>query len=209
MTGCDDLRDLAARIAAGDETVDLSVRRQVEAHLDRCDDCRQAAARFRQGLDILGSEEPPNPGPVYWARFQGRLWDRIGASRRTRRLRSAMAIAASVVMLGAVGWIAYLAFPTSDTQPAEMRRPGNVNAMQADAMVEARLDALLDRVAERHESRDALEAILDEIIPIDPLEIDDAVGAFSPEELNELSWDPLVIEGRGKEDTADESQANA
>ena len=192
MLACDAARDRIAPWIAGE--IDQQARRDLEAHLGGCPGCSAEAARIRQALALLETDEAPDPGPLYWSSFGPRLRARIAASARRRlvlRLASAAAAAALAVAGLAVFQIRLPSAPPGLAGGGRVAAPPPPPRALPVAEAEARLGALLRQAVAEGQDFSDLDAILDEIAPLDPLDATDALGRISGEEGHALSEELL------------------
>ena len=191
MLACDAARDRIAPWIAGE--IDQEARRDLEAHLGGCPGCSAEAARIRQALALLETDEAPDPGPLYWSSFGPRLRARIAASARRRLvLRLASAAAAALAVAGlAVFQIRLPSAPPGLAGGGRVAAPPPPPRALPVAEAEARLGALLRQAVAEGQDFSDLDAILDEIAPLDPLDAADALGRFSAEEGRALSEELL------------------
>ena len=186
---CAEVRERIAPWLSGE--IDQDDRRLFEEHLGACAACASDAERARRALDLLATDDVPDPGPVYWSSFGGRLRERIAAARRRRRwLGLTAAIAAATIV------VAGLALLQTRRGPAPGRAAGggadgaattpSVRALTVE-QAEAHLREALQRgVAEGQDPRE-IDTILDDIAPADALEGTGRFGDLSPEEDRRLS----------------------
>lgn len=176
MMRCEQFEDLIAADLAGE--IDPGAKAGLAAHLERCPACALALGRLRAALGDLAAEEAPEPGPIYWTSFGGRVRERIAAVAAASRRRRRLLIAAAVVAACGIGLAATLRWPG---RPAG--RPGGPSASPVaagagatgdagggEAVAESRFDTALESMlgAGGAEAGDDLEAILDEVAPGDP-----------------------------------------
>ncbi len=184
MMRCEEAAEAIATLTAGE--IDPAVQAGLETHLRGCRACSREAAATRDLLALLGGLEVPDPGPVYWEAFGKRLRSRLVRAERRSRLRRWLQVAAAAVLLaGLVLAVRRPGAPVTPPAPAPETTPP---ALQAGAE-EARLLRLLRSAASGESGAREVQAILDEMVPGDPLELDDALGSFSPKEREELSRD--------------------
>ena len=185
---CADARERGAPWLSGE--IDPEDRRAFEEHLRACAVCASDTERARRALDLLAADDVPDPGPVYWSSFGGRLRERIAtARRRTHRLGLTAAIAAATIV------VAGLAVVQTRRGPV----PGRVAGGSADGaamtpavralsieQAEARLREALQRAVAEGQDPHEIDTILDDIAPADALEGTGRVGDLSPEEDRRL-----------------------
>jgi hypothetical protein len=195
MLACDGARDRMAPWIAGE--MEPAACRELEAHLRACPGCSAEAEHIRRALALLETVEAPDPGPLYWSSFGPRLRARLAASARRRRALRLAAVAAAAAL--AVAGLAMLQFRHGTAPPvvAAGGRPETRPAPQALPVeeAEARLSAVLRQAVAEGQDLTDLDAILDEIAPLDPLDAADALGRISPEEGRSLSEDLLDSKG--------------
>jgi len=192
MNECDAIRGAAARMAAGDPELSDAERTSVTDHLRACAACAGEVAVLAPAFEALRQEEVPDPGAPYWAGFAGRLRSRIAGARRRSRLAGAAALAAAAVILVVAGLTLHrrAGSPPAPGPDAAGAEP----AAGPERRAEARIEALLGEGPERDANRRQIETILDEMVPVDPLAIDDALDALSPDQAR-----ALIREMRGDE----------
>lgn len=121
--GCEEARERLAAWLSGE--IEPDERGALDMHLRSCAACAADADRARRALDVVASEEVPDPGPLYWSSFGVRLRARIAAARRRtlrRRLTAAIAAAAVVVAGLAVLQRRHEA-PSAGAGPVAEKRP--------------------------------------------------------------------------------------
>lgn len=188
MPACDAVQDRIARWIAGE--LDPEPRRELEAHLGTCTVCAAEAGRLREALLLLERDEAPDPGPLYWSSFGSRLHARIAASARRRRLLRLAAVAAALAVAVAGLAVFQVRLPsvpqeTSGGEQAAVRvTPRALRVAEADAQ----LAELLQEAPARDQVLSELNAMLDEIAPLDTPDAADALGRVPPEE------GPLLVE---------------
>jgi hypothetical protein len=74
------------------------------AHVDRCEHCRSQLASLRATIEVISTDDIPDPSPVYWDHFASRVNERIDApvsgwTAWTRRPAFAAALACASVLL--------------------------------------------------------------------------------------------------------------
>jgi len=183
MMRCDEAMGL---LVSGE--IDEEARAGLEEHLRSCAACARDADRVREAFRVLTSDadDPPDPGPVYWNAFGRRLRNRIVLSKRRSRLRTLLPLAAAAALVVGLAVVLYRpevrehpsALAGRETAPARTIRAGPV---------EGEAEAVLRRAASEEEGRREIEAILDEVAPGDPLELEDALGTLSPEDSERLT----------------------
>jgi predicted anti-sigma-YlaC factor YlaD len=188
MPACDAAQDRIAQWIAGE--LDPEPRRKLEAHLGVCTGCAAEARRLREALALLEQDEAPDPGPLYWSSFGSRLRARIAASARRRRLLRLAAVAAALAVAVAGLAIFQVRLPSvphgrlGGEQAAVSVTPRALPVAEADA----RLAELLNEAPARDQVLSELNAMLDEIAPLDTPDAADALGRVPPEE------GPLLVE---------------
>lgn len=180
MLACDAARDRIAPWIAGE--IDLQAGRDLEAHLGGCPGCSAEAGRIRQALAILETGEAPDPGPLYWSSFGPRLRARIAASARRRLVLRLASVAAAAVAVAGLA-VFQIRLPSAPPWLAGGGRaaPPAPRALTV-AEAEARLGALLRQAVAEGQDESDLDAILDEIAPLDLLDAADDLGRISAEE---------------------------
>jgi len=190
VTRCDEFHDALAADAAGE--IDPGAKAALAAHIDQCAACSLARDRLRAALSGLGAEQVPEPGPLYWASFGGRLRARIAAGGPASRRRGAgLLVAAALVAACGIGLAVTLLRPGRSaggpggpggpgTEPiasggAAAVGPaagtgGGAAAWGGDAVAEARFEAALKTMLGDGgaQAGGELEAILDDVAPGDP-----------------------------------------
>jgi len=177
MMRCDEYQDAMAADLVGE--IDPGAKAGLAAHLDRCPACSLAFDRLRAALDDLGAEPVPEPDPLYWVSFGGRLRERIAAAGAASRRRAGLLIAAALVAACGLGLAATFRWPGRSAHmpggpvPAPVAAGGAAAGAAAggnDAFAEARFDAALETMigAGGVKAGGDLEVILDEVAPGDP-----------------------------------------
>lgn len=187
MPLCDTVPDLIARRLAGE--IDPESRRDLEAHLAGCPRCSAEAARIRDALALLERDEVPDPGRLYWESFGSRLRVRIAASARRRSLLRLAAVAAAVAIAVAGLAVFQVRVPTRlQRLPDGGGVAGPTGSPRALPVGEA--DARLDKLLRDAPAPDAvlsdLDAMLDEIAPLDTPDAAEALGRVPPDEGHTL-----------------------
>ncbi|HEV8702162.1 MAG TPA: zf-HC2 domain-containing protein [Candidatus Polarisedimenticolia bacterium] len=188
MPACDAVHDRIAQWIAGE--LDPEPRRELEAHLGACTGCAAEAGRLREALALLEHDEGPDPGPLYWGSFGSRLRARIAASARRRSLLRLAAVAAALAVAVAGLAIFQVRLPSvprelsGGEQAAVTVTPRALPVAEADA----RLAELLNEAPARDQDLSDLNALLDEIAPLDTPDAADALGRVPPDE------GPLLVE---------------
>ncbi len=174
MIRCDEAMGL---LVSGE--IEEEARVRLEQHLRSCAACARDADRVGEALRVLTSDadDPPDPGPVYWNAFGGRLRDRIALSKRRSRLGALLPLAAAAALVVGLAVVLYRR-AGGETAPAQTIPAGPV---------EGEAEAVLRRAASAEEGRREIEAILDEVAPGDPLELEDALGTLSSEDSERLT----------------------
>ena len=191
MMNCEAAREaMANRLAdeAGAEVI-----RELDNHLEACADCAGESRALGEALGASRQEDVPDPGPIYWAAFGGRVRGRINRWMRRSRRRSAWLAAAAAALVIA---LALHTFRDGSIPPPGA--DGSMSITHADPAdyreAIAHLETLLDRASEAQTARTALIAIFDDLGPGDPLELEEALEALSPEESAILGRE-LDLEG--------------
>jgi hypothetical protein len=144
----------------------------IDAHLASCGDCRREAEEIEETLRAVAAagSDVPDPGPAYWESFQGRLRARIRRDARARR-RTLLGAAAVLVLAAALGALGYrLIEPdTPGTAPPALARGEEAGE------AEERLRLLLRRAAAHQDGLRAAEAALEEILPPDGADDEEAL----------------------------------
>jgi hypothetical protein len=192
MTRCDEFHDAMAADAAGE--IDPGTKAALAAHLDRCPACSLVRDRLSAALSGLGAEPAPEPGPLYWASFNGRLRERIAPAGAAARRRAGLMVAAALVAACGIGLVVTLRWPgrsadgpggivtapmtTGDGAAAgvaagaggDADTVGGAGAGGGDAVAEARFEAALKTMLGDGGAKAGgdLEAILDDVAPGDP-----------------------------------------
>jgi hypothetical protein len=91
----DELMDAAEGLAAVD----------VRRHLEHCAGCRARVEAARSGWDLAREADVPEPSPLYWEAFRGKVRGRVAAERSWRRAAWMPALAAAAVTAIAIGWL--------------------------------------------------------------------------------------------------------
>ena len=180
MPACEAAQERIARWVAGE--IDAESRRELEAHLAGCPGCSTEAGRIQEALALLERDEAPDPGLLYWGSFGPRLRARIAASARRRRLLRLAAVAAAVAV--AVAGLAVF----------QVRVPAPPRALPVGE-ADARLAQLLRDAPARDAVLSDLDAMLDEIAPLDTPEAADALGRVPPDEGHLLVEE--LLDGHG------------
>ena len=183
MMPCDEAMGL---LVSGE--IEEEARAGLEEHLRSCAACGRDADRVREAFRALTSDAdaPPDPGPVYWSAFGRRLRDRIALSKRRSRLQALLPLAAAAVLVVGLAVVLH-------RQEVRERPSGRAGRETAPARtipagpIEGEAEAVLRRAASEEEGRREIEAILDEVAPGDPLELEDALGSLSPEDSERLT----------------------
>ncbi len=183
MTRCAEVPELVAQLAARE--IDPAVRRQLEAHLGDCRACSDEATDLRQTLLALQEGDVPDPGEAYWTAFDSRLSRRIAAYGRRSGIRRFLALAAAAILVVGLALTAVTRVRDVRRQAAQIKRH--------DA--ETHLEDLLEQAASDQSGLRDAQAILDEMIPVDEVEIEDALGSLSPEEREKLARDLSGTQG--------------
>lgn len=195
MPACDAAHERIARSVAGE--IDAEARRELEAHLAACPGCSAEAGRIRDALALLERDEAPDPGPLYWGSFGPRLRARIAASARRRLLLRLAAVAAAVAVAFAGLSVFQVRFPSVPQGAPDTERGAARNPPRALPVGEA--DARLAELLRDAPAPDAvlsdLDAMLDEIAPLDTPDAADALGRVPPEEGHLLVED--LLDGHG------------
>jgi anti-sigma factor RsiW len=182
MMRCDEAMGL---LVSGE--IDEEARAGLEEHLRSCAACARDADRVREAFRVLTSDagDPHDPGPVYWNAFGRRLRDRIVLSKRRSRLRTLLPLAAAAALVVGLAVVLY--------RPEVREHPSALAGRTAPALtipagpVEGEAEAVLRRAVSEDEGRREIEAILDEVAPGDPLELEDALGTLSSEDSERLT----------------------
>ena len=180
MMRCEQAQEMAARLAAGDDEITSTERQRLEEHLGACTLCAREAPALSRIIAALRVDEVPDPGPVYWAAFTGRLRSRIAAGSPRRAVWLVPALAAAAAVLIASGLAIHRWTRSPQTSRTDLT--ASQGSTGAALTAEARFEALLTGSPNRDENRRQAESILDELVPIDPLELDDALDTLTPEE---------------------------
>ncbi len=184
MKRCEDFQDDLAGLLAGE--IDAAARRSLGEHLRACPACRDDAAGLKEVVALVGEDAVPEPGPAYWSTFGDRLRARIAAARARTGARTILAAAAALVVLAGLALLARTAPVGRPQGPA----PGVARSIAGPPEDdETRFEALLSHATSREEGRRALGVILDEMVPGDPLELEEGLGAMSPEEMENMTRD--------------------
>ena len=181
MMRCDEAIGL---LVAGE--IEEEARAGLEEHLRSCVACARDADRMREAFRALISGEPPDPGPVYWGAFGRRLRDRIALARRRGHLATLLPLAAAAALVVGLAIVLYRPEARDHASARAGRATAPAVAVPAGPL-EGEAEAVLRRAASEEAGRREIEAILDEIAPGDPLEIDDALSSLSPEESERLT----------------------
>jgi hypothetical protein len=181
MKTCEETRQAVVLQEVGEleDGLDLSFR----AHLIDCAECAAEAGRLRAVLQKIRGGEVPDPGAVYWAAFGQRVRARIVRTRAGGRRPMFLGIAAAALAALGLGLFAarHGVWPapgagaraggTAATRPAADDGSGG-GAIPAVDTAEARLEAAIRRAAEETSGQTSFEAVLDDVIPVDPLVMD-------------------------------------
>lgn len=187
MTGCERAAlDLGA-VMSGE--ADPVTTRRLEDHLGACASCTREAGSVNEALGVLACEEPPEPGALYWTRFEERLRRRV--ARAVRRRRAGRLSAAAAAMAAGLAILSLW----SGRRRVEEPSPPPVGAPAVAGDPEARLDQLIARAARDEEGRRLLRSLLEEVAPGDPTELDDAYETLTPEEGRRLLKEFAGTEG--------------
>jgi len=197
IIGCAVARERIVPWVAGE--IEPDEGRALEEHLSACSACSAEAERTRRTLDLIASDDVPDPGPVYWSSFGARLGTRIEDARRRARRRNVTAAVAAVAIVVAGLAIAQMrrgqAPEMSGSVPGVAGNGSGEPWHSSVEESETRLrEALLRAMAEGQGAR-AIESILDEIAPADPFEEPDGPGDLSPEDDHRLTEDPADSRG--------------
>lgn len=186
MIRCQDVPEALADLLTGE--IDPGSRRRIEEHLRVCPACAAQAADAAAILGALGGEEVPDPGTGYWEAFGPRLRARIALAGKRRRRAAIACVAATIAVVSGIA-LAMLRGPGSRGPLSAPGRSPEAARIAAGAQDEAerRLDDLLARALAAQEGRRNLQAVLDEMAPEDPTEMDESLGSLSPEERQRLT----------------------
>ncbi len=192
MMRCASAAEAIGLLVSGE--IDGETRAALEVHLRSCSSCAREAARLREAVDLLGVDEVPDPGPAYWASFGRRLRTRITLAERRRAAARWLPLAAAAATIVLLAGLAIRAYRPAPALPLARTIPSHPAAGQA-AEQDERIDAVLRRAASATEGRREMRAILDEMVPGDPLEIDDAFDSLPPDEGQPTSGEPSDTQG--------------
>jgi anti-sigma factor RsiW len=194
--GCAEASERIVPWVAGE--IEPDEGRALEEHLSACRSCSAEAERMRRTLDLIASDDVPDPGPVYWSSFGARLSARIEDARRRARLRVSAAVAAAAIVVAVLA-IAQMrrgqAPEMSGSVPRVARNGSGEPRHFSVEESEARLREALQRAMAEGQSTREIESILDEIAPADPFEEPDGPGDLSPEDDRRLTEDPADSRG--------------
>ncbi|HYH28455.1 MAG TPA: anti-sigma factor [Actinomycetota bacterium] len=125
-------------------TLDAETARRVERHLAWCAGCRTEALELAEGASLLGHALPPAQPP---SRLEARVSGLIGSlaerarrPRRRRRLVAAGVLAASLSLVGALGWAVAMTERAEDAEVAATtatRRAEEFEALVAEILRDA------------------------------------------------------------------------
>jgi hypothetical protein len=91
----DELMDAAEGLASG----------EVRRHLQACSDCRARVEEAAGGWDLAREADVPEPSPLYWEAFRGKVRGRVAAERSWARTAWVPALAAATLTALAIGWL--------------------------------------------------------------------------------------------------------
>ena len=92
----DELMDAAEGLASPD----------VRRHVSACPSCRARVEEAAGGFDLAREADVPEPSPLYWEAFRGKVRGRVAAERTWRRVAWMPALAAAAVTAIVIGWLA-------------------------------------------------------------------------------------------------------
>jgi hypothetical protein len=92
----DELLDAAEGLAAP----------EVRRHVAACAACRARVEEAAAGFDLAREADVPEPSPLYWEAFRGKVRGRVAAERTWRRVAWMPALAAAAVTAIVIGWLA-------------------------------------------------------------------------------------------------------
>ena len=79
---------------------------EVRRHLAACAACRARVEEAAVGFDLAREADVPEPSPLYWEAFRGKVRGRVAAERTWRRMAWMPALAAAAVTAIVIGWLA-------------------------------------------------------------------------------------------------------
>lgn len=123
---CDRFLEAFTDLRDGRATPDL--RRQAEAHLEACADCRHYRRVVDRGLEVLKGEEPLDVPEDFGPRLRHRLYhvdDEKALHRHVNSGATGTAVLGIALVLAAVAWSPVLrpAEPTVELSPIVVSRP--------------------------------------------------------------------------------------
>lgn len=129
-----------------DGACDERERREIETHLEACQDCRarldEAAALSRHASELLSELEPLSPRAPAWREIEARAAARSRGGTRRSRLKP-LAWAASIVIAFGLGWMSQpLLFVARDAAyaPASAPPAAEPEALRQERFAGQRLD---------------------------------------------------------------------
>jgi hypothetical protein len=91
----EDLMDVAEDVASP----------EARRHVEGCASCRARVETARAGWDLARDADVPEPPPLYWQAFRGKVRGRVAAERSWRRAVWMPALAAAALTAAAIGWL--------------------------------------------------------------------------------------------------------
>ena len=175
MIDCESARRAIANRLA--EAIDDASLRELAVHLKTCSDCADDARVLDGAVGALKDDQVPDPGPVYWASFGRRLRDRISLSRGRSRRRTAalLTVAAALVTV-----LALQAMRAGRSTHPDSGSPVTFATIQTASDEMERLQQILERTSKAKGGRSVLRAVLDDLVPADPLDFDEALEGLTP-----------------------------
>ena len=101
----DELMDAAEGLAAP----------EVRRHVEDCATCASRVAAATEAWELAAEADVPDPSPLYWEAFRGKVRRRVAAERKWIRAAWAPALAAAAVTAFAIAWLAPARGPATPT----------------------------------------------------------------------------------------------
>ncbi|HMK34743.1 MAG TPA: zf-HC2 domain-containing protein [Desulfomonilaceae bacterium] len=135
-----------------DEGLDLDSKELLEAHLQACPPCMRIREEFQSLFSAVAADVPPDPGELFWRRYDSTLASALHKKRHAARWRDSRWKAAGVLLAAVIAFVAVFSVydvrkvtraPGGDTSELVFQELNNLYGPSPEEVVPALSDSTM------------------------------------------------------------------